>query len=456
MDKKCLKPANFAGYTLIDVGNSLAFSVIGSYLSRFYTNILKIGRWASVILIVARIWDGINDPMMGFIAQRAKPTKNGKYRPWLIRGGIPLAFAAFLVFLKIPGLGTTGNVIWAFCTYIAYGMLYTIVLVPYGSLSSVMTYDEGERNLLSVCRSLGGGIGNVPGGILIPALCFVNNEIDTTRLSTVMAVFAVLMAVMYLSGYALIKENVPIPPEKQEINIVKTLKELIRDPVFVIMSLIGCLLIASNMYTGTVTTYLFPDYFKKSGMMIVYYICSYCPMVLVMPFVNKITKKFGKKEFITAGLILSTVASFILFIIHTQSIIVYCILNFIINLGVAFLTLEIWSLAVDIIDRQEYISGERREATTYSSFTFMRKIGQALAGIAPTLLLKIGYDTSAVSSGMQSVEVLRGMYNVSTAVPFVLYALMLALIIFYPLNKCKTEEMHKALDERRAAERVAK
>lgn len=441
-----LKLSNYIGYTLCDTGNSLAFSVIGSYLSRFYTNTLGIGNWAAIIQVIARIWDGINDPMMGFIAQAKKPSKNGKYRPFLIKGGIPLAFAAFFVFFNTSSFSFTVKVVFSFITYIAYGMLYTVVLVPYGSLASVMTTKENERSLLSVCRSVGGGIGNIPGGIIFPMFVFVNDEIDPNRLMIVMAIFAVLMMLMYSAGYKLTAENVQSPAEPPKVNVFKSLKDLIADKVFVIMGLVGCLLIAANMYSATVTTYMFPDYFGKSGMMMVYYIITYAPMVILVPFVNKIINKIGKKEFIICGLILSTVSSFILWIIHTDSLLTYIIINFIINAGVAFITLEIWALALDIVDHQEYVTGKRQEASTYASFTFLRKIGQAIAGIAPSVILSIGYDKGA---SIQSESVLKGLYNVSTFVPFLLYAIMLVLMIFYPLNKNESIKMHKILDNMR-------
>ncbi len=454
-EKGKLSAINYTGYALVDVGNSLAFSIISAYLARFYTNILQIGVWATIIMVVARIWDGINDPIMGVLVQNAKPRKSGKYKPYLLIGGIPLALVSFLVFCKIPNLSTTGYIVYAFVTYIAYGMLYTVLLVPYGSLAGVMTLKENERSLLSVARSIGGGVGSIPGGILFPALVFVTgasgvSEMSSSRLMMVMAGISVFMVITYFIGFSCVKENVPPVINAEKIGVLKLVKSLVKDKVFVIMSLVGCFLIASNMYSQTCATYLFPDYFGKSGMMMVYTVVTYSPLVLIIVLVNKISEKIGKKEFIVSGLVLSTIFSFLLWVIHTENIWVYIAMNFVINAGVGFLTLEIWALALDIVDSREYETGLRQEAATYSSFTFMRKVGQAIAALAPSILLAIGYDTETGGEGLtQTSEVLKSMYNVSTFVPFLMYALMLALMIFYPLNKKKMIEIHETLDERR-------
>ena len=103
----------------------------------------------------------------------------------------------------------------------------------------------------------------------------------------------------------------------------------------------------------------------------------------------------------------------------------------------------------DIVDHQEWVTGKREEATNYAVFTFMRKMGQALAAIVPLLIGAIGYDKNAI--GAQTQEVLDGIYTVSTLVPFLLILLMLVLILLYPLSKKKAEQMQRELQAQREA-----
>ena len=454
-----LKPKHYVGYTLVDFANNLAFCVMSSYLAIYCTDILGIsGTVVTAIMIAARIWDAVNDPIMGFIIQSKKPNKYGKYRPFILYGGYPLAVSALLVFLKISN-SLTVNTIWVAAAYILYGMLYTILSVPYGSLATVMTSRDNERSILSMCRAVGGGFGNLP-TLIFPMLIMTagadGNQMDAAKLRIGMVAIAVAMIVLYTISFKLTTERVVIKDEEEEkISIIKTVKLLIKDRAFVTMSTIGCLLIAAQMYLSTVNLYLFKDYFHRSGMNTVYMIVSYAPMALMIPFANLLIKKFGKKEVCMVSLIISSVAAFLTFVLQLGegSIMLFIILAFFINAGIGFLVLEVWSMAADIIDYHEWKTNKREEASTFALFTFMRKIGQAIAALAPFFVSLVGYDASKVGTGVaQSANVLKGMYNVATVVPFIMIALMLVLSIIYPLNKKTTEQMHADLEEKRSHE----
>ncbi len=447
---------NYVGYTMCDFGNNLAFCVMSSYLSIYCSDIIGMSGIAiTAIMVIARVWDAINDPMMGFLAQRKKPGKGGKYRPFILIGGYPLAISAVLVFVKISG-NLTVNTIWVAFAYILYGMLYTVLLVPYGSLASVMTTKDNERSILSMCRAVGGGAGNLP-SLLFPILVMTagesGNQMDADKLLIGMVIIAVAMMALYTMAYKFTTERVIVEEKPQKIRVAATVKGLLKSRAFVTMSLIGCLLIAVQMYTSTVNLYLFKDYFQRSAMNTVYMVISYAPMVVMIPFANMLIKKFGKKEISVVSLGISVIASFLTFILHLgyDGIWPFIVLAFFINAGVGFLTLEVWSMAADIIDHQEWVTGKREEAANYAIFTFMRKIGQAIAALAPWFVSLAGYDSSIVGSGIsQGDAVLSGMYNVATLIPFIMFLIMFVLALLYPLNKKTTKRMHRELEEARA------
>lgn len=451
---------NYVGYTMCDFGNNLAFCVMSSYLSIYCSDIIGMsGAAITAIMVIARVWDAINDPMMGFLAQRKKPGKGGKYRPFILIGGYPLAISAVLVFVKLTD-NLTVNTIWVAFAYILYGMLYTVLLVPYGSLASVMTTRDNERSILSMCRAVGGGAGNLP-SLLFPILVMTagesGNQMDADKLLIGMIIIAVAMMALYTMAYKFTTERVIVEEKPQKIRVAATVKGLLKSRAFVTMSLIGCLLIAVQMYTSTVNLYLFKDYFQRSAMNTVYMVISYAPMVVMIPFANILIKKFGKKEISVVSLGISVIASFLTFILHLgyDGIWPFIVLAFFINAGVGFLTLEVWSMAADIIDHQEWVTGKREEAANYAIFTFMRKIGQAIAALAPWFVSLAGYDSSIVGSGIsQGDAVLSGMYNVATLIPFIMFLIMFVLALLYPLNKKTTEQMHRELEETRAKYKI--
>ena len=150
------------GYAMGDMGGLLTFSLIGAFQNKFYTDVLHIQPAKIVVLIlVARLWDAINDPIWGAFIDSRRPTKQGKFRPYVFWFSIPLAVSAVLMFTVIPNLSEAKYLLFAYITYILYGMMYTCVNIPYGSLASVVTDDEKERSSLSMWRSIGAGIGGL-------------------------------------------------------------------------------------------------------------------------------------------------------------------------------------------------------------------------------------------------------------------------------------------------------
>lgn len=451
MEQK-LKAKNYIGYALCDVSGMLAFSALGAYLSVFYTDILKIGTGTVfIIMLIARLWDGINDPIMGFLAQRRAPGKAGKFRPFILWGGIPLAVASVLTMTYIPNLSHGAYVAYAAATYILYGMLYTVVLVPYGSMASVMTRQENERSILSMCRSVGGGIGSLPATMLFPLLVFTDKTLDSDKLFIAMCFIGIAMAALYTLSYSWTKEYIPSPAVKEHVRALKVIGSLLKNRAFVIMSVVGCLLMAASMYLNTINVYLFKDYYGKAGLLTLVTVASYIPMLAMIPIVNKLISSFGKKAISIIGLAISTLTMLLVWLIRPQNPWVYIAASFFLNLGSGFLTLEVWAMAMDVIDAQELQTGRREEAVSYSVFTFMRKVGQALAALAPLLVGLVGYDSDLVGTG-QNAATLEGMYTVATLVPCVMYAVMLILMIIYPLGKKEMNEMHAALKELRARE----
>ena len=426
MDKKektgVLKAKDIIGYAIGDTGGVLAFGTIGSFLQMFYTDSLHISfAKITILMLIARIWDAINDPLCGMIIDRLKPTKHGRFRPYIFWFSLPMALAFVLMFWKISGLSENQYLVFAYITYILYGMLYTVVNVPYGSLAAVMTDDRHERSTLSVARSLGSGIGSVPGRILLPMFVYATAEngakyLDSNKLFYAVLVLACFMVVIYFLSYKMTKENfVPLPQEN--VHVGKTLKQLLKNRPFVTLSIAALLLLAGDMYVLNVMNYLFKNYFEKPGLY---------------------------------GII--TVANYLMFLLHTKNPYLFLALNIISGFGVSFFTLEVWAMVNDVIDWQEKLSGRREEATTFASFTFFRKLGQTLAGIcAPMAMAAIGYS---VKAGVieQSESVNTGLYNIATLVPCIMYIVMFLLLQFgYTLGKDQVEALKVELHEQRAS-----
>lgn len=463
------------GYALGDAGGLLTFSLIGAFQNKFYTDALGIKPESIILLIlIARIWDAINDPLWGAFVQSRKPKKSGQFRPWIIGFSVPLAISAALMFLKIPGLTSGQYLVYAYVTYICYGMMYTAVNIPYGSLASVVTDDELERSSLSMWRSIGAGVGGLPGTILLPMLVYTvtgkyaNGQdikaLDDKKLFICVLILSVISVGVYFLHYKLTKER--IAPQKKEkdahYNAVATVKELFKNRAFVTLSLASMLLIAFQFYYQSTYTYLFTDYYGKPGLYALVTVCTYGPMAIFIPIMNKLIKKFGKKELCAVGMAFAAVANIGLFALRWTPLShnpwVFLGFTFLSGLGQTFLVLEVWALVMDVIDYHEVRTGKREEGMAYAVFSFTRKLGQTLAGVGLNALLAfIKYDGEASKNGIPlSDDVLTKLYDISTFVPAIMLALM-AIILFcgYNLSKSKLVEVHNELEAVRAKEETA-
>lgn len=435
------------GYAIGDSGGVLLFSVVGTYLQMFYTDVLYISLNKIILLMfVARIWDSINDPVWGALIDKRKPSKNGKFKPYLLWLSFPLAIGGILTFTKIPGLSENQYLLYAYVTYIFYGMMYTGTNIPYGALASVITDDEMERSSLSVYRSVGSGLGGLPGQILLPLFVYSSavetgeKYLDGNKLTISVAILAGFCVIAYIFSYKLTVERVISPRVPQKADVSKTIKTLLKNKAFIVLCFASMLLICATIYTQTLFTYLFRDYFSNPKLFSLYTISFYAPMVLILPFMSKLVKKFGKKELCAAGMGLAAAANILLWILNTGNPYVFLAFCFVVGIGISPLMLQVWALVTDVIDYQEYLATKREEGITYAFFSFTRKLGQTAAGMLGVYALKlIGYDAKNITT-----EAIAKMYGVSTAIPALMFlAAFVSLAFLYPLGKARLKRLHE-------------
>lgn len=470
-----LKGKDYVGYALGDFAGCLCFSTVTTILQKYYTDILGLTpTFIMILFVVARIWDAINDPMMGRIVDLRKPDKRGRYRIWMKWVAIPLAIATILMFLPntsiANGMGKVGICIYAAVTYIVFGMVYTVHQIPYGSLASVVTTDAKERNKLSVFRSVGAALGSVP--VLIITMIWAKPKLDENGTQIIgengkgltevqylpiiigVSAMAILAAVLLLVAYRLNKERVvaKATPKEKGHKTGKVVGALLKNKNFIAVCLIGLLLLAGQMFTQSFYTYLFNDLFGQNWMNMASMACTYGPMAILMFFAGKMVKKFGKKEICALGGIIAGAANLALVflkgpIVDNQLYWLFLVFCFLSGFGLSIITLEIWALATDAIDDVEVKTGMRNDGTSYSVFMFFRKLGQVVAAIAVNgALLGMNYKSGA--GQVQTAETLNTMYYMATIIPAAMFfAMGLVLFLVYGLNHKKTAELQVAKEK---------
>ncbi len=446
------------GYALGDVGSLLVFGLVNTFLQIFYTDKLGITPVVvMLIMIIARVWDAINDPIWGRVVDSVNSKPRRRYKKWLLYLCLPLAFSSILMFIDVNGwfhLSNAACVAYAIVSYILFGMLYTGTNIPYGSMSSVITSDDKERNALSVFRSVGSTVGGF--GPMIVNF-FVWDKVDgvsvlnSTKLIIGVSIMAVLSVVCAILCYKMSEERVVVPPRSKEQKhrgeTLRVLKNLVKTRSFVIISIVGMLFLAAQMFQTTYNMYVFKVFFNNPGMATLSTVCQYLPVAVVMFFSGKLVRKFGRKEICAIGLLFTAVCFGILAAIPIEAfnrgILMWIFLAFslLAGLGNAFIFLMIWALANDSIDDYFVKTKSHDEATAYSIFTFMRKLGQTIAAIIVNVsLIAIGYGQTTDWAPTEAAA--TSMYYQSIIIPAGLSLLMFVLLMFaYPLSKKRVEAL---------------
>ncbi len=444
------------GYLFGDFGNDFFFLFVVSYLMVYYTDIYHLNPLAvGGLFAIARLWDAFADIAWGRFIDTRKPSKHGKFRPWIFRMSFPLVISGVLMFVHIPGMSHGFYLAYAYVSYILWGTLYSTVNIPYGSMASVMTADPLERTALSSWRTVGSQLAGFIINVFGPMILFVNNEASANRFLMVAIIFGILAIACYMACYNLTIERVTIADKENQpkVKTSETLKGIVKNKPLLWFLVASLTFMVTIMFIGSVNVYLFKDYFRNtSGLSIIGFVQSGAVIILA-PFILKLVKKFGKKEVSSIGVLVGAVSYAALYMLPNLSMTVFIGILTIANLGFAALNLVIWAFVTDVIDYHEYLTGLREDGTIYSIYSMARKIGQAVAGgIGGAAIAAVGYNAELKA---QTADTLSGIHMLGTLVPAILLGIVFVVIAFlYPLNKKRTEKLAVDLAEKREKKTV--
>ncbi len=445
------------GYMIGNVANDFTFIFASLYLQVFYTDVLGIHAGiVGTMFLIARIVDAFTDTAMGRIADKAKATKNGKFKPWLLRACGPVALASFLMYQTFAtGLPMTLRIVYMFVTYLLWGSVcYTCINIPYGSMASVMSNEPDDRAALSTFRGVGSMIPQILVGVVVPMFLYTTLE-DGTKIANASAfpivalVTSVLAAACYIICYFMCTERIKVSEESKSISFKDTVKALAGNRALIGISLVFICYLGAQMLNQTINNYIFKDYFGDTMGLSVMNAAGFAPALILAPCAVPLARKFGKKELGIFAAGLGTVAFAALFLMRTGNMWLYTIINIVGLLGFGLFNLIIWAFVTDVIDDQEVRTGNREDGTIYAVCSFARKLGQAIASaLGGWALGWIGYVEGSTTGQTEAVR--NGIYNIATLVPMILYlAVGICLIVIYPLSKKKVTENAAALKARR-------
>ena len=442
MNKKQIRPFGVKdeiGYVFGDMA--------GSFLI-FCTNVLGISAgWMGTLFLVARLWDAINDPIMGSFPDRWMIGKSGdKFKPWIKIFMLPLALSGVLCFFNVPLEGIALHAYVAFA-YVLYGMSYTGTSMPFGAMASVVSDDPIQRSKLSRARSIGGTIVGIVGLSIVPVVCFdKQSNILPERFTLIAVVFGVLSIISYFVLLNFTQERIRQNSEKAEkFNYGKVLKATVhnRPLIGVMVATLGSMLFITG--SNQVRSYIFKEDYARTDVMSIISLATIPILVICFPLVPKLVAKFGKKATLMAAIVSSTIFSVIPVVMEIKNVYVYSALVVLGTIGQTVFTMLIWALVTDCLDYSEWKFNERSDGSMYSLYTFSRKIGSTIASTGVSFgLVAIGFVSG--SNVVQTAEAVNGIYFLVNIIPVVTCALeLIGVGLIFNLNKETTEQMYAEL-----------
>lgn len=439
------------GYALGDAAaGGITWKIMSIAFPLFFTNVYGLTfADAAALMLVARMFDVVTDPLMGALADRTQ-SRFGTYRPWLIFGAIPFGLI-FALLLYTPDFGPVGKRIWAYSFYLLMMAIYTAVNVPYGSLLGVMTDDDNEKNQFSSFRMVGA---YAMGFVTLLSFPYLQKFVGGTsqhQYAVLGVFFGFIAAVGTLTCGLLTKER--LKPVRAEKFSFKQFGNLFRNKPWIYLTLIG---ICTNFFNGfryAVAGYLF-EYCLKGDVTVSGFIINYTVFMtfgeltcMVFGGISPIFTKWvgSKKKAFTVAAIICAVTSVAFFFVPMHSSYIWLMVGIVIltSIGVGLYSPLLWSMYADVADYATEKNGTSSTGLIFSSGTMAQKFGTAISGSLVALFLSLaGASMITDSTGNSIVDptsitdsVLSMVWSLFSLFPAAIVVIMLLLTYKYPINK---------------------
>ncbi len=440
MENKKLPLSEKISYAFANIGNIPIMTLVSSFLSIFYVTVLGMDEFkVGTMFLLARIFDGVNDPFIGYLIDRRPNTAFGKFRRILITGTVICALNYVLLWFGPAYVSGSLSLTIAYISYFLLGVTFPVMDISLNSMLPVMTDDLKERNVLSSIKSIGYGLGGGICGILAPVFISTMNSTKEAYL-TVIGGFIILVLAASIGGTLGMRENVRFDDSKHY-KIGDIVKIVTVRPVFV--TFIASLLYNSGFnFTSTANSYFAQYVLGDVGlmtMMTIFNGVGSVPAILVAP---KLADKYGKKKVYGLGMILAgagfLIRSFYVSASAPGFVMTYisCVVS---GFGSSIAMILNYGIQADNIDYVEYALDKRSEGAVSALSSMITKIGMGIGGAIPMYVL----GATKLADGSYSTA---GLALSDAVLPCVFCVIAGLFFIFgYPITAEKLEAMHEVL-----------
>jgi GPH family glycoside/pentoside/hexuronide:cation symporter len=437
-----------------DVGPAIATAIMSFFLLFFFTDVARISPAAAgLILLVSKIWDAVNDPVIGTLSDRVH-TRWGRRRPWFLFGAIPFGLTFFLLFL-VPPLGETGKVVYFLVVTLMLDTMFTIVNVPYTALTPELSRDYDERTSLNSFRFAFSITAGLIAAVLHPIIVdtVAQNSSQQMGYAVSALIFAVFCTIPFFFAFWGTYER-HTAEEEETMPFLEGVKVAFGNRAFRYVTGIYLLSWLVVQTVSTIVIY-FMTYWLRRPDMVSVVILSVQGSALIWLFIwTAVSRRVGKKGVYYRGMIFWIVVSFGLFLVQPSwPSWVIVVLGMLAGVGVATAYLVPWAMLPDVIEEDELETGKRREGVFYGFFVLLQKLGLALGLFLVSQALNLaGYITPPANVTVpieQPADALFAIRLMIGPIPALILAAGMLLVYLYPITKAKHEETLAELARRR-------
>lgn len=398
------------GYSMGDMGCNFSFQLVSTFMQLFYMQYIGIGEEAyAIIIMLSKIFDAINDIIIGNLVDTKRISKKSKYMPWILLGGVMLVIFNVMLFAPVKDFSMWGKYAWCLIAYCLWSIAYTMVNVPYGSLHSVITDDPQEKVSLSTFRSIGAALPAIIVMIVLPGIVYNNTvneageEIQVLKGETLLPVALVLSAIALVVLWGttkLVKERVDHGSGTENAvgfkAMISSAKSFFTNRAMVGATIASVASVALFNSTMALNNMVFQYFFRDTGKIGIAMVGSYAPMIIFMVLIGKLTKKFGKKNVIVTAMLIGAISGVLSLVApitpDSKGMIIYIICLMGLNLGNAGFQISVWAIVADCIEMSYRKTGKSEEGSLYAIYSFFRKLAQGIGQAVVALgLSAIGF-----------------------------------------------------------------
>ncbi len=383
------------GYAMGDMGCGFSFQLVATFMQLFYMQYIGVSEEAyAIIIILSKIFDAINDIVIGNLVDTKRIGKKSKYMPWILLGAVTLVVFNVMIFAPVQAFSQWGKYAWCLGSYCLWSIAYTMVNVPYGSLHSVITDDPQQKVSLSTFRSIGAALPAIVIMIVLPGIVYNNTtnaageEIQILKGETLLPVAIVLsiVAMFVLWGTTkLVTERVSHASSDNAVGfkaMISSTKSFFTNRAMVGATVASVASVALFNSTMALNNMVFQYFFHDTDKISIAMVGSYAPMIIFMVFIGKFTKKFGKKNVIVTTMLIGAIsgiaAIFAPITPDSKGMLLYIVCLMGLNLGNAGFQISVWAIVADCIEVSYRKTGKSEEGSLYAIYSFFRKLAQGI------------------------------------------------------------------------------